>query len=459
MWVATVANIDWPSRPGLTTDEQRREAIALLDKAAALRMNAVVLQVRTAADALYASELEPWSAVLSGRQGQAPEPFYDPLGFWVKEAHDRGLQLHAWFNPFRAKPSGARYELAEGHVGRSHPEWVKPYGDQLWMDPGAAPARERTMKVVGDVVRRYDVDGIHIDDYFYPYPVNEEGKPVEFPDGPSWRAYQEGGGTLSRPDWRRRNINLLVEGMNRTVHEIKPRVQFGVSPFGIPRPGRPPGVVGFDQYESLYADTELWLRNGWCDYWSPQLYWKIDAPGQPFRPLLDHWRSENRQGRHLWPGLSISRVGEGERGYAPEEITEQIAIIRETDGADGHVLFSMKALMRNNRGLADRLADGPYRTAALVPTTPWLDREPPPAPHVAFEATGDALGLVLRPGAGERPFLWGVWARYDQEWRFAVYPANQDRVRLEVADGKPREVAVAAVDRLGNESARWQGVP
>ncbi len=412
VWVATVANIDWPSTPGLTADEQQAEAAAILDRVAALNLNAIVFQVRTAADALYKSDLEPWSAVLTGTQGKGPG--YDPLEFWVEEAHRRGLQLHAWFNPFRAKPSGSRYELVESHVAKAHPEWVKEYGGYLWMDPGEKAAREQTLAVVADVVRRYDVDGVHIDDYFYPYPVADpdgDGT-LDFPDDPSWNAYRATGGMLDRADWRRENINALVEQMYRTTHEVKPHVQFGVSPFGIPRPGRPEGVVGFDQFASLYADTERWLRNGWCDYWSPQLYWKIDAPGQPFRPLLNYWISQNTKGRHIWPGLSASRVGESERSYAPEEILGQIAILRETAGADGNVLFSMRPLLQNRRGFNDRLVEDLYRNAALVPASPWLDREPPSSPSVSLDLADDRAILTIRPPDGDAtPFLWSVWAR------------------------------------------------
>ena len=182
--------------------------------------------------------------------------------------------------------------------------------------------------MVTDLVRRYDLDGIHMDDYFYPYPVNDPatGEELDFPDEPSWNAYRAAGGQLERADWRRHNVSALIEAMYGAIKREKPRVMLGISPFGIPRPGLPEGVVGFDQYAKLYADTVRWLREGWCDYWSPQLYWKVDAPGQPYRPLLEYWLSQNAKERHMWPGLSISRVGDGEKGYAPEEILRQIAI-------------------------------------------------------------------------------------------------------------------------------------
>jgi uncharacterized lipoprotein YddW (UPF0748 family) len=451
VWVATVANIDWPSKPGLSPEQQRQEALVILDNARDLNLNAVIFQVRTAADALYDSRLEPWSAVLTGEQGKPPEPYYDPLSFWVEEAHRRGLQLHAWFNPFRARPAGAKYELAEGHVGRSHPDWVNSYGEYLWMDPGIDAARGHTLEVVADVVRRYDVDGVHIDDYFYPYPIQRDGQPLEFPDDPSWTAYREGGGALDRDDWRRENISRLVRAMYETTHATKPGVLFGVSPFGIPRPGRPPGVVGFDQYASLYADTERWLRQGWCDYWTPQLYWKIEAKGQPFRPLLNHWISQNAKGRHLWPGLSSSRVGDPPNGYDPEEILGQIAIIRESKGAEGIVLFSEKSLRANRRGFADRLKAGPYREPALVPPTPWLDTQAPSSPGIELVLEDKAPKLRVSPGSGEPPFLWAVWMREGDEWTFATYPASTAEIPVP-DDEAARDVRISAVDRLGNAS-------
>jgi uncharacterized lipoprotein YddW (UPF0748 family) len=443
-WVATVANIDWPSKPGLSTAQQQDEARSILDRVAALNMNAVIFQVRTAADALYDSKIEPWSAVLTGTQGQPPSPYYDPLRFWVTEAHLRGLQLHAWINPFRARQGAARGELAATHVSRAHPDWVKPYGEMLWMDPGEAGARAQTLAVAADIVTRYDVDGLHIDDYFYPYPVNDPAtkKEAPFPDDPSYKAYQSGGGKLARDDWRRENISNVVRGLYEATHKARPGALFGVSPFGIPRPGKPPGVVGFDQYASLYADTELWLREGWCDYWTPQLYWKIDAPGQPFRPLLNYWIAGNPQKRPMWPGLSVSRVGTGERSYRPEEIQGQIQILRETPGASGHVLFSMKALMTGHADVGERLRVETYPDAALIPETPWIGADSvPPAPKV--ELIDGAV--TVKPADGATPFLWAVWGA---DRSFRTLAGGQTPVpRWGRDQDKPR--AIAPVTRRG----------
>ncbi len=242
-WVATVVNIDWPSRPGLPSDVQQAQALLLLDRARDIGLNAIVLQVRPAGDALYASALEPWSEYLSDTQGRAPQPGYDPLSFWVEQAHRRGIELHAWFNPYRARHSAAKSALVAPHLARTRPEAVKVYGDQQWMDPGEAAAADRTLAVVADVVRRYDIDGVHIDDYFYPYPVQKDGVDQPFPDDPAWLRYLQGGGTLVRDDWRRDKVNRLVQPKHRSVNQIKPWVRYGISPFGQGRPDRrPPGI-------------------------------------------------------------------------------------------------------------------------------------------------------------------------------------------------------------------------
>jgi uncharacterized lipoprotein YddW (UPF0748 family) len=450
-WVATVENIDWPSKPGLSTADQQREAIVILDRARALNMNAVIVQVRPGADALYDSKLEPWSYYLTGEQGKPPSPMYDPLAFWVEQAHARGLQLHAWFNPFRARVAGATFDLAASHVGKTHPEWVKAYGKMLWMDPGEPAALAHSLAVFKDVVDRYDVDGVHIDDYFYPYPISDPDTKaeVDFPDDASWAAYRAGGGTLARHDWRRDAINRLVADLYAEVKKSKPHVLVGISPFGIPRPGRPPGVVGFDQYAKLYADAELWTREGWLDYLTPQLYWKVDAPGQPYLPLLRHWIGENAKNRHIWPGLSISRVGTTPTSYAPDEIFRQIAIMRETPGASGVVLFSEKALGRNARDLADRLRAEVFTSPALVPASPWLGANAPAKPM----AKRDGPKLALAPGDGGEPVsVWAVWSRRGEAWTFRVEPGASRTIALE--GPAVDEVVVSGVSRTGAEGPR-----
>ncbi|MGH7979919.1 MAG: glycoside hydrolase family 10 protein, partial [Limisphaerales bacterium] len=273
-WIATVGNKDWPSAPGLTVARQKAELISLLDTAARLKLNAVVFQVRPDCDAMYASAIEPWSEYLTGVQGRAPHPYYDPLAFAIEEAHQRGLELHAWFNPFRARGS-VLSPPAPNFIGRTHPGWVRKYGDGLWLDPGNPDVRHYVIGVIMDVVRRYDVDGIQFDDYFYPYPVSSDrGTQIPFPDETTWRAFGERTG-LSRENWRRQNIDQFIESVYRNIKAAKPWVKFGVSPFGIWQPGYPPQVRGFNPYAELYADSRLWLASGWVDYFSPQLYWPI----------------------------------------------------------------------------------------------------------------------------------------------------------------------------------------
>jgi uncharacterized lipoprotein YddW (UPF0748 family) len=422
-WVATVANIDWPSSRGLSTDAQQAEAREIISRARSLGLNALIFQVRPAADALYASALEPWSEYLSGEQGKPPEPFYDPLAFWIEESHRAGLELHAWFNPYRARHPSAKSPLAENHVAKVRPELVKTYGDHLWLDPGEPAAQEQVLAVIRDIVRRYEVDGVHFDDYFYPYPIKDEsGLKVDFPDGPSWKVYSDAGGTLACADWRRRNVDAFVERCYREVHLLKPHLRVGVSPFGLGRPDRrPPGITGFSQYDELYANVELWLEQGWLDYLAPQLYWKIDSTGQPFEPLLEYWRSQNSSGRHVWPGLFTSQAGAA-TPWPALEITRQIQLTRAPAASLGHVHFSMVALKKNYSGIAEALAES-YPTPALVPASPWLGGVAPAAPTVNLSRSG-AASIRLDVTSGAAPWLLTAWGRYGSTWRFFVLPGG-----------------------------------
>jgi len=452
VWVATVANIDWPSRPGLPADSQRAELMAVFDRAEALHMNLVVFQVRPHGDALYRSELEPWSEYLTGAQGRAPDVDWDPLEVAVAEAHRRGMELHAWFNPYRASHPIAKSPQAATHVSRTHPEVVRRYGRYLWMDPGEPLVQEHTVRVILDVVRRYDVDGVHIDDYFYPYPEKDSaGANIDFPDEPSWTRYRAGGGRLARDDWRRENVNALVRRLDREVHRAKPWVKFGISPFGIWRPGNPPQIVtSFDQYAMLYADARKWLREGWGDYHSPQLYWPIAQTGQSYPVLLDWWVRENVRGRHLWPGNFTSRTFEGApTPWTANEVIGQIYVTRGRPGATGNIHFSIKAFALNKDSLSERLVREAYRDHALPPATPWLARGRPGAPLLA--ASRDAAGAAavsLRAGGGPAPLWWAVRARTGGRWTVDVLPAA--RAAWTPPPGTDR-VAVSAVDRLGME--------
>lgn len=475
VWVASVDNIDWPSRSDLSPCDQQAELITLLDRAAALRLNAVILQVRPAADALYASKLEPWSEYLTGVQGRAPSPWYDPLAFAVKEAHARGLELHAWFNPYRARQSRAKSPLSKSHVSRTMPSLVKKYGPYLWMDPGEPAVRRQTLRVVLDVVRRYDIDGVHLDDYFYPYQeYDRRGRVIDFPDARSWKRYRRNGGTLARADWRRRNVDQLIRELYAGIHEVKPWVKFGISPFGIWRPGKPEQVTGYDAYDRLYADSRKWLLKGWADYFTPQLYWPIAQLPQSYPTLLEWWVAQNAKGRHIWAGNYTNKVGTSrDQGWPASEVLNQIMLTRAQPGATGNVHFSMAAFLADSDSLGTRLISGLYAEPALVPESPWLGAAAPgrptirlrPAPRLALQSAVDTmfradsqsaasalapLVVLLEPAKKSVPNLWTVRSLgADALWTVAILPGSASEV---VLPPLTRDVVVTAVSRTGVES-------
>ena len=455
VWVATVANIDWPSRPGLSTHQQQAELRALFDRIVVLNMNAVIFQVRPTADAFYASALEPWSEYLTGEMGKAPDPYYDPLAFAVEEAHKRGLELHAWFNPFRAHHPTATGTMAGLHISNTHPEIVRTYGDMLWLDPGEEVARNHSRQVILDVVSRYDIDGIHLDDYFYPYPIqDEEGNEVPFPDETSWQYAVQNGETVSREDWRRQNVDRFIEQLYRAVKQEKPWVKVGISPFGIWRPGYPEQITGFDAYDRLYADARKWQQEGWLDYLSPQLYWDIDRAAQSYPVLLEWWEEQNTAGRHLWPGNYTSRIGfEDETAWHADEIVDQVQLTRAQPGATGNIHFSAQVLMKNADRIGNALAIEPYRTPALVPSSPWLDHRTPGKPEIAVEQIAGNSVLTMTPTTGEEVWLWIIRTRFGASWTMEIIPGWRLAHRLQSSASPlpPDEVFVSAVSRVGNE--------
>ena len=400
VWVASVANIDWPSKPGLPADEQKKELVALLDRFAALHFNAVVLQVRPMADSLYESKLEPWSEFLTGTSGKSPG--YDPLAFAVTEAHKRGLELHAWFNPYRARSPKSKGTLDPSHLVSRRPDLAKTYGKHSWLNPTSREVQDHSLAVIADVVKRYDIDGVHLDDYFYPYPELDAAKAeIPFPDDDTWAAYTAAGGKLARDDWRRDAVNTFVKRMYAETHAAKPWVKVGISPFGIWKPGHPEGISGFNQHGKLYADAKLWLNEGWVDYWTPQLYWPIAQEAQSYPKLLAWWAGENTKKRHLWPGNIPSRVGAA-KPWPASEIAEQIKLTRKVAG--GNVHFSAKPILANVAGIADEFAKV-YATPALVPASPWLGDTKPAVPECGdvgatdpptfcFAAPANCVGVV-----------------------------------------------------------------
>jgi len=452
-WVATVANINWPSKPGLTTEEQQKEAIDLLDYLKDHHFNAVILQVRPQADALYQSNIEPWSYYLTGQQGKAPEPFYDPLTFWTEAAHDRGLELHVWLNPYRAHHSAGK-EISDLSVVKKHPNLVVYLKEGYWwLDPSLKETQDLTSEVIRDIVRRYDIDGVHFDDYFYPYPSYNGG--VDFPDSVSWKAYQESGGKLSRGDWRRASVNTLIERLYKEIKAEKPYVKFGLSPFGIWRPHNPESIEGFDQYDQLYADAKLWLNKGWIDYFTPQLYWKVNDIPHSFPVLLNWWEGENTKARHLWPGIS---VGRDTSAVNIVETLHQIMISRGMlPNSKGVVHWSISSLTKNPQ-MGAALINGPYKNDALVPASPWLDNIPPAAPSVNTTQQQDSVTISWTHVNEKDVFRWVVYYRYGNAWSYTIMNRKEKHfiVGRQSSAKTPlplQAVSVTAVDRTGNESA------
>ena len=443
-WIATVANIDWPSKPGLPVAQQQAELNSLLDRAAQLHFNAVLFQVRSVSDAFYASAIEPWSEYLTGTQGRAPEPWYDPLAFAVAGAHQRGLELHAWFNPFRAGHPLAKSPPAANHITRMLPELVRHYGDQTVLDPGEPPAQARALAAMLDVVKRYDVDGVVIDDYFYPYPQkNAVGLYRDFPDDASWKRFGVASG-LSRADWRRDNINRFVFKLSQAIKSAKPWVQFGVSPFGIWRPKNPPPITGMDAYDKIYADSRKWLADGWVDYLAPQLYWAAAAPEQSFPVLFDWWRAQNVKGRHLWPGLADSNVG---TKFMVAEIPRQLQIIRQRNDP-GAVHYHLRSVLDNPALAAAVYAQ--YSFPALVPTSPWLNSTSPPPAKLSVSLQGKAAHVEWQDSPGRPAGWWLLQARTNGAWMTRIVPGPRTDVYLDNLSADA--VALRAVDRLGNLS-------
>ena len=453
-WIATVANINWPSKPGLSTAVQQQEALQLLDFLQQHNFNAAILQVRPQADALYKSDLEPWSYFLTGEQGKAPDPYYDPLEFWVKEAHQRGIELHVWLNPYRAHHKDGN-TISEQSIVKQHPELVMLLKEGYWwMDPANKKVQDITNNVVMDIVHRYDVDGIHMDDYFYPYP--SYNGTADFPDSASWLAYQQSGGKLSKGDWRRDAVNQLIERLHKNIRAAKPFVKFGVSPFGIWRPGYPDLVEGFDQYDQLYADARLWLNKGWVDYFSPQLYWPVNRYAQSYPVLLGWWAGENKMNRHLWPGISVGGNGSDKN---LDEVLNQVMIDRGMQPQSKGVIHWSISSLTKNKPLADTLLASVYKKQALVPASPWMDSQPPLSPEVSSNALADSIKIDWSHRDVTDVFRWVVHYQYGNVWQYSILNQQQNFLILPTqrTAGNVRaalsQVRVSAVDRVGNESA------
>ena len=399
-WIATVINLDWPSCRTCGAAQQQAELRDLLDKLQAARINAALFQVRVESDAFYASSIEPYSHWMTGEQGR--NPGYDPLAFAIVEAHARGIELHAWFNPYRVERQAGNYTTAANHVTRLHPEWVLQTGTAKFLDPGLPAVRDYVTSIVMDVVRRYDIDGVHFDDYFYPYPPAQ----ISNQDAATFAQY---GGGLSIGNWRRSNVNLFVRQVGDAIRAEKPEVDYGISPFGIWKNGVPTGITGLDAYEVIYADAVNWLDNRLLDYITPQLYWAFGG-GQDYAKLAPWWLSQ-RNGRHLYPGLGLYRSDQATFSntlYGANEVPRQVRFNRATAGIQGSIFFrALNITQFPSKGFADSLRTNLYRNPALTPTMAWKSLAAP-ARSTGLERTAPATGPTPAVGLRWQPSTGGA---------------------------------------------------
>lgn len=463
VWVATVNNIDWPSRPGLSTEQQKKEVTELLDLHKGLGMNAIIFQVRPCADAFYVSSLEPWSRYLTGTPGKAPAPFWDPLQFWIEEAHKRNMELHAWLNPYRVSQNTSE-PLAGNHTVFDHPEWVLRYGNKLIMDPGIPATRAHVTAVVCDIVRRYNIDGIHMDDYFYPYPTQEP-----FPDDHSFALYSRAFPASEKESWRRENVDILIKTLSDTIKSIKPWVKFGISPFGVWRnqdqdPEGSATKAGVTNYDHLYADIRKWLREGWIDYVTPQIYWEIGHKLADFETLCQWW-NDNAFGRQLYIGLAPYKLERDAREPAwrsARQLPAQIRMLRKYPNISGSVFFSSRQFKRNLFGLQDSLRRHFYRHPSLTPPINWMKLLKPNPPQklttsgrkVKWEAPAEASPVAQPTRYLVYVTLSGSPSPGSDAGEIAAYTAETRTLLLRT--GKKRrvyDVWVSTLDRYNNESA------
>jgi uncharacterized lipoprotein YddW (UPF0748 family) len=439
-WISTVFNGTWPSKTGLTESEAKAELLAQLDALASANMNAVFFQVRPESDALYASALEPWSRFLTGTQGK--DPGWDPLVFAILEAHKRGLELHAWMNPYRGLASTG-IAVADTHVTKTLSESAIVYGTQVWMDPGAPLVRAHILDVVRDLLERYDVDGLHFDDYFYPYPIAA----TTFDDDVSYAAYTSAGGTLTRDDWRRDNVNTLVREVAEVVAQMRTDVRFGISPFGIYRPGTPPGITGLDAYASLYCDPVKWMKERWVDYLAPQLYWPTTSTGQAFDKLVAWWGSLPQPGQSIFVGHDATKVGDAEWPVSEYDAQMKLVAAQRANGVMGSIFFSAKPLVQDELGLRTALAKDHW---PLPAATPPLALTAEPLRSFDPVVTRSQRTVTVTPVAGLRA---RSVALYDKSGAIVRIVPAQESPAPTTIDLEGGRWIVTVIDRFGLESS------
>ena len=447
---------------GIPTEKLKQTLIDQLNSLQGAGINAIIFQVRPEADALYASQLEPWSRFLTGVQGQAPSPYWDPMQFMIDECHKRGMEFHAWINPYRVKTS-LKSELSPNHLYNIHPEWFVTYNNQLFFDPALPESRRHICMVVADIVSRYDVDAIHMDDYFYPYPA----KGMDFPDDASFARY--GGGFTNRADWRRSNVNILIQKIHETIRGLKPWVKFGISPFGIYRNEKndPLGskTKGLQNYDDLYADVLLWARNGWVDYNIPQIYWQIGHPAADYETLVKWW-AKNTENRPLFIGQSVMNTIQNADPKNPSmnQLPRKMALERAYQTIGGSCQWPASAVVENAGKYRDALVQEYHKYPALVPVFDFMDdKAPGKVRKVKKVWTEDGYMLFWTPPKAkdemDRAVQYVVYRFGDKEKvniddaSHIVAVTRNNFYKLPYKDGKNKyRYVVTALDRLHNES-------
>jgi len=454
VWISTVTNIDWPSSPSLSVDNQKKELVNLLNILSSVGVNVAVFQIRPECDALYNSPYEPWSKWLTGGQGIAPNPLWDPLHFAVDEAHKRGMELHAWFNPYRAERSVGNYTTANNHVTKVHPEWILQNGNIKFLDPGLSEVRDYVSKIISDVVRRYEIDAAHMDDYFYVETMGSQ-------DSATFANYPRGFTDIG--EWRRDNVNTLIKQVHDSIKTIKPWVKWGISPRGIWKNGVPTGIIGNNNYSTIFCDAVAWMTGRYIDYLAPQLYWKIGG-NQDFNKLSAWWYSVSN-GVLMVPGLAAYKIGDVSFGGATE-IANQIRYTRTNHVSEGNIIFTMNNIRDNRGGITDTLKNTINTYPALLPRMPWLDSIAPLAPS-NLTASFNGTGVVLQ---WQKP---GIASDNDSAQYYVIYRTqspdtiNSDNARQIIAitvndstrftdntvvNGITYSYLVTAFDKLNNES-------
>lgn len=462
-WIATVANIDWPSNKHLSASRQKEEFVKILDEHKENGMNAVIVQVRPVADVLYPSSLEPWSAYLTGEQGKSPTPYYNPLAFMIEEAHKRNMEFHAWFNPYRASMGSSIDHISTDHPLKLHPEWFVEYASKWYYNPGNPEARSFVLNAIMEVVKHYNLDAVHFDDYFYPY-----RKPnLEFPDE---ETFQKHGAEYftDKENWRRYNVDAFVEELSYRIKKEKPFVKFGISPFGVWRnkskdPEGSNTRAGQTNYDDLYADVLKWLREGWIDYVTPQIYWHIGHSSADYKTLVEWW-SKHTYGKHLYIGHSAYKVG-GKYWEKPTELINQLEWNARFPNVKGSMFFSSKSLTANPLGVRDLLRDY-YKDEAVIPKMRWIDNTPPPSPRLSNVKGNRHLGITIEwEDKADSDSEYYIIYRFEGEFGGMIEDASQIIAKVKrdaytkqsftdknVDMWKKYSYAVTAVDRLHNES-------